>query len=508
MSMALIYSRANSGIEAVSVTIEAHISNGLPHLAIVGLAETTVKESKDRVRSALLNSHFEFPVRRVTINLAPADLPKYGGRFDLPIALGILAASGQIPIQALDQYEFAGELALNGSLRAISGVVPFAIATRSTGRKLVIPTENAEEASLVTGIEILPVKHLLDICAHLKGNPLIIPYSIKAFADIEVSYPDLSEVYGQYNAKRGLEIAATGCHSLLLMGPPGTGKTLLASRLPSILPDMTEAEALESAAIGSISIHAFTRSEWRKRPFRAPHHTASNVALVGGGNPPKPGEVSLAHNGILFLDELPEFSRRTLETLREPLESGHIVISRATMQIDFPAKFQFIAAMNPCPCGHLGNPHIECCCSGDQIQRYRARLSGPLLDRIDCHIEVPTVVHEVFNQKKQGIQETSAVVKKRVEIVREKQLARAGKCNSELNNQEIKKYCVLSEAEEQLLQQIVLKLGLSMRSYHRILRIARTIADMGQSKDIEKEHLCEAISYRLLDRKRVGSFNE
>ncbi|MEI6414977.1 MAG: YifB family Mg chelatase-like AAA ATPase, partial [Pseudomonadota bacterium] len=390
MSLAILYSRARSGIDAPLVTIEVHLSNGLPSLSIVGLPELAVKESKDRVRGALLNSRFEFPNRRITINMAPADLPKEGGRFDLPIALGVLAASGQIPSGALENYEFLGELALTGEIRPVRGALPAALKAREAGRHLVVPRDNAEEAARVTGLEVLAATHLLEVCEHLHGTR---PLSVQPPATEPATPPsqgtDLAEVRGQIQAKRALEVAAAGGHNLLFLGPPGTGKSMLASRLPGILPPMSDAEALAAAAVLSVSEPGFDARSWGVRPFRAPHHSASAVALVGGGSDPRPGEVSLAHCGVLFLDELPEFERKVLEVLREPLESGHILISRAARQAHFPAQFQLIAAMNPCPCGYLGDPKGQCHCSTDQVARYRSRLSGQLLDRIDIHVDVP-----------------------------------------------------------------------------------------------------------------------
>lgn len=500
MALAIVHSRACVGLHAPLVTVETHISNGMPKLSIVGLPEAAVKESKDRVRSALLNAKFEFPSsRRVTINLAPADLPKEGGRFDLPIAIGILAASGQIPLQSLEHYEFAGELALSGELRPVQGALPFAIGLQSTGRQAILPLENAEEASLPEGVTVLPARHLLDVCAHLTGHQQLIPHVRSIQAALPV-YPDLNEVQGQPQAKRALEIAATGGHSLLMIGSPGTGKTMLASRLPGLLPSISHEEALEVAALASVSGAKFKSTEWRKRPFRSPHHTVSSVALVGGGGIPRPGEISLAHRGILFLDELPEFSRTALETLREPLESGTVTISRAARQAEFPAAFQLVAAMNPCPCGYLGHSHQQRChCSADQIQRYRARISGPLLDRIDLHIEVPALPPGMLG-KDYHQNENTETVRARVEKVRRIQLERQGKINSALQGKELKVWAGLATADQQLLERAMEKLGLSARTYHRLLRIARTIADMANSPDIATEHLTEALSYRYLDR--------
>jgi magnesium chelatase family protein len=492
MGLAVLYSRALSGMDAPLVTVEVHLANGLPSFQIVGLPEAEVKESKDRVRAALQTSRFEFPARRITVNLAPADLPKESGRFDLPIALGILAASGQIPTNRLEEYEFAGELALTGELRPVRGALAMTYKASRDGRAFVLPQNSAQEAALVKTATIYPANSLLEVCAHLSGQGSLNHFSTEHCGE-QMQYPDLAEVKGQSLPKRALEIAAAGQHSLLMAGPPGTGKSMLAARFPGILPEMTEDEALESAALQSLS-GSFKAENWKRRPYRAPHHTASGVALVGGGGHPRPGEISLAHHGVLFLDELPEFSRTVLEVLREPLESGHITISRAARQADFPAKFQLVAAMNPCPCGYLGHHNNKCRCTPDQVARYRSRISGPLLDRIDLHIEVPALREDEMISGAAG--ESSAAVRSRVQAARDIQMQRQAKSNAQLGSAEVDQLCAPDEVGAALLKQAISRLNLSARAYHRILKVARTIADLAGGGEIKSHHIAEAIQYR------------
>jgi magnesium chelatase family protein len=496
MGLAVLYSRGLAGMEAALVTVEVHLANGLPNFTIVGLPEVEVKESKDRVRAAIQNSQFDFPARRITVNLAPADLPKESGRFDLPIALGILAASGQIPSDKLADYEYAGELALTGELRAIRGALAMTYRAANCGRAFILPAVNAAEAALVEDAEVYPAQSLLQVAAHLAGRDALTRH-IPDTQPIIPNYADMREVKGQSQSKRALEIAAAGGHSLLMSGPPGTGKSMLAARFPGILPQMTQLEALESAAMQSLG-GMFEVENWKRRPYRSPHHTASAVALVGGGSNPRPGEISVAMHGVLFLDELPEFDRGVLEVLREPLESGRITISRAARRADFKAQFQLLAAMNPCPCGYLGHYNGKCRCTPDQVSRYRGKISGPLLDRIDIQIEVPAVAQEDLLKQSDG--ESSIVIQQRVEAARQRQLARQQKPNAQLSVTEIETWCAPDAPGETLLRQAITRLNLSARAYHRVLKVARTIADLAGKENIETAHIAEAVQYRRMDR--------
>lgn len=501
--LAIVHSRAIIGVSAPAVTVEVHLSGGLPALSIVGLPETGVRESKERVRSALLNAGFEFPARRITINLAPADLPKEGGRFDLPIALGILAASGQIPAESLTGCEFIGELSLDGALRPVKGVLPAVLAARDDERALLVPKANAGEASLASRDDVLAAGHLLAVCEHLGGRARLVPVASCSLArEAPSDGPDLSEVRGQRVPRRALEVAAAGGHNLLFFGPPGTGKSMLASRLPGILPALDDAAAMEVASVHSVAGLPVREGRWREPPFRSPHHTASAVALVGGGSSPRPGEISLAHRGVLFLDELPEFERRVLEVLREPMETGEIAISRAARQVRFPARFQVVGAMNPCPCGYSGHPSIECQCTPQQVMRYRSKISGPLLDRFDLHVEVPVQGGSVLMS--QGCDgESSASVRERVSAARQRQTQR-GCLNANLAGRDLQAACRLDTRGEQLLSGAMERLGLSARALHRILRVARTLADLEGCDELAHSHLVEALGYRNLDRQQGG----
>ena len=493
MSLAIVHSRAKVGVEAPVVTVEAHLANGLPALTLVGLPETAVKESKDRVRSAILNAGFDFPARRITLNLAPADLPKDGGRFDVAIALGILAASGQLPAVALENVEFLGELALSGAIRPVQGVLPAALAARAAGRALVVPVANAEEACLASGLTVIAVEHLLQVVAHFAGRTVMEPYIASGLLQVSKPYPDLSDVQGQQSAKRALLVAAAGSHNLLFTGPPGTGKTLLASRLPGLLPPLDEQEALEVAAIQSVASHE-PLSSWPQRPFRQPHHSASGPALVGGGSRPQPGEITLAHHGVLFLDELPEFDRKVLEVLREPMESGFIVIARARDRMRFPARFQLVAAMNPCPCGFLGEPTGRCRCTPEQIQRYRNKLSGPLLDRIDLHLTVARETTSLNPLAQSG--DNTATAAASVALARERQVQRQGCANAFLDLPGVRRHCQLTAVDNTWLENACERMTLSLRAAHRLLKVARTLADLEGAGSIERRHLAEALQYR------------
>ncbi len=494
MGLATIHSRAAVGIEAPQVTVEVNLSPGLPLFGIVGLPETAVRESKDRVRAAIRNCEFKLPSWRTTVSLAPADLPKEGARFDLPIAVGVLVASDNVKAGDLGDWEFLGELSMSGRLRAIKGALPAIIRARDAGRKLILPRANAEEAGLVKDAEVYLAESLAEVAAALNGHQGL-PKAEPVPDCHDYHGPDLTDVLGQHRARRALEICAAGGHNLLLIGPPGTGKTLLASRLPGILPPMQEDEALEAAAVASVARLGLDPATWKQRRFRTPHHTASGVALVGGGSKPRPGEISLAHAGVLFLDELPEYSRHVLEVLREPLESGRVVISRAAVQAEFPADFQLVAAMNPCPCGYDGDPSGRCRCTPDQILRYRDRISGPLLDRIDLHVEVP---RQSLKDLPDG--ESTGKVRERVISAREIQAGRDA-INARLDVGGIRTHCDLTPKLSNLLEQACERLQLSARAHHRILRVARTIADLDGAERIEMTHLTEAIGYRQLDRR-------
>lgn len=501
MALAVVHSRALDAMQSPPVTVEVHLANGLPSFTLVGLADTEVKEARERVRSALQTCGLEFPHnKRITVNLAPADLPKDSGRFDLPIALGLLAASGQIDAARLAGFEFAGELSLSGELRPVRGALAMSLALQRTdpATQLVLPPGSAEEAALAPDARVWRAVHLLDVVRQFLPVPVDDPGEgwtrvVAQAPATSLAYPDLADVKGQAGAKRALEIAAAGGHSLLLVGPPGSGKSMLAHRFAGLLPPMTSQEALESAAIASI-VGQFSLERWGVRPTCSPHHTASSVALVGGGSPPRPGEISLAHQGVLFLDELPEFTRAALEALREPLETGQVTIARAARRAEFPARFQFVGAMNPCPCGWRGAAHRSCRCTPDQVARYQAKLSGPLLDRIDLHVEVPALPPAQLVQAPAG--EGTPRIRERCVAARERAMDRQGKPNQALQGKEIDAHAALDADSAKFLNIAAARLAWSARSTHRAIKVARTIADLAGASRVQVPHLAEAVQYR------------
>ncbi len=501
MSLAIVQSRAEQGISAQEVSVEVHLTGGLPGFSIVGLPEAAVRESKDRVRSALISSNFEMPRKRIIVNLAPADLPKEGGRYDLPIAVGILVAAGLIPQHALCSRVFMGELALSGALRKTRGALVMALSLRDQNLQLCLPAESAIEAAMVPGIKLLPAEHLIDVVAGLLDQT---PFDIvqPPVFDLPKRIRDIRDVKGQDMAKRALIIAAAGNHNLLMYGPPGTGKSMLAQRFAGLLPELSIPQALETAAVASVSVEGVDMQQWLQRPFRAPHHSASAVSIVGGGAKASPGEISLAHHGVLFLDELTEFDRKVLENLREPLETGQISIARASYRASYPAEFVLIAAMNPCPCGYQGDAAnlSRCRCTPDQVARYRGKLSGPLLDRIDMHVEVPRIPQATLTAPSPEDEPGSDKIRQEMEGVQRLQISRQGCLNSKLGPKQVDDICALDAESQQLVDSAMLKLGISARGYHRILKLARSIADLDKSGLIQQLHLAQAIQFRNLDR--------